>query len=233
MPSIQYFFVSFWMFSILFAFFTVLILFVFANSIWNRKRQQELAELSRRLGLRFFPKRDYSMDERFPFLEKLCRGRNRYAYNILQGEYRGHPVCVFDYHFETRSRDSKGRSKTRHHYFSFFILLVNRNFPELIITQEGWFSKVAQWFGYSDIDFESAEFSRKFIVRSPDKKFAYDICHGQMIEYMLRNQDLSIEIERNCVTLFFGSVLATEQIPVELNRLIEVREMFPNYLMEG
>ena len=40
-------------------------------------------------------------------------------------------------------------------------------------------------FGYQDIKFESAEFSKTFCVRSPDKKFAYDVCNAKMMEYLL------------------------------------------------
>lgn len=105
-------------------------------------------------------------------------------------------------------------------------------FPELLIFREGWFSKLAQWLGYADIDFESAEFSRKFIVRSPDKKFAYDVCHAKMMEYLLRNDDLNLEMERDCLTLSFP-ILSVEKIEFNLQRIVMIREMFPNYLMEA
>lgn len=203
------------------------------SSIAAGKRQEAFKKLASSLGMIFYPGKDYSYDERYSFINKLCRGKNRYAFNIVRGEYRGYAIQLFDYHYETHSTDSKGKRKKHHHYFSFFILQFGRNFPELVIAREGWFSKIAQWFGYADIDFESAEFSRKFIVRSPDKKFAYDICHAQMIEYMLQNSDLSIEIERDCLTLFFPSRLTLEQMVPNLDRLIEIREMFPRYLMES
>ena len=206
---------------------------VILSAFAANKRQEAFRTLANSLGMLYFPGRDHSYDEQYPFLKKLCQGRNRYAYNIIQGRYREHPVFVFDYHYETRSTDSKGRRKTNHHYFSFFILKFDKDFPELVIAREGWFSKIAQWFGYGDIDFESAEFSRKFIVRSPDKKFAYDICHSQMIEYMLANEDLSIEIEHNCLTLFFSWPLKPEQIPPNLDRIVQLRNMFPNYLMDA
>ena len=215
----------------------VVLCLIIAGIVWTailaRKRREAFQQVASSLGMMFYADKDYSYDERYPFVNKLCQGSNRYAYNIIQGEYQGFPVQVFDYHYETYSTDSKGRRQTHHHYFSFFILKFGRNFPELIISREGWLSKVAQWFGYGDIDFESAEFSRKFMVQSPDKKFAYDICHARMIEYMLHNDDLSIEIERDCLTLFFGGVLSPEQIVPNLERLVEVRELFPNYLMDS
>jgi hypothetical protein len=137
-----------------------------------KKRREAMTALAARLGLRFDPSRNRDLARRFQFLDKLRSGENRYAFNVLSGRYRDHDVMAFDYHYETHSTDSKGRRQTHHHYFSFFILLMPLSFPELTIAREGFFSKVAQAFGYDDIEFESHEFSRKFCVRSKDKKFA-------------------------------------------------------------
>ena len=139
-------------------------------------------------------------------------------------------VVVFDYHYETHTTDSKGNQQTQHHYFSFFILLLPINFPELKITREGLLSKIAQALGYEDIDFESAEFSRTFCVRSKDRKFAYDVCNAQMMEYLLANRDLSIEIEGPALALAFDARLSAAEIETDLNRLLEIRLRLPEYL---
>jgi hypothetical protein len=86
-------------------------------------------------------------------------------------------------------------------------------------------------FGYGDIKFESAEFSNAFLVRSPDKKFAYDVCNARMIEYLLANRDLSIEIENNVLALAFTTRLSPEQIETNLQRLVEIRARLPEYLL--
>lgn len=210
----------------------VVIVAVF-SAIAAKKRREAMAALAASLGLQYSAGKDYSFDERYPFLKKLSQGHRRYAFNIITGQYLGHQVQAFDYHYETYSRDSKGNRRTNHHYFSFFILHFAQIFPELTITREGWGSKVAQFFGYDDIDFESAEFSKKFCVRSSDKRFAYDICHARMIEYLLANQDLNLEIEKHCLTLLFNRRLAPEQIKFNLDRLIQLRDLFPDYIMEG
>jgi hypothetical protein len=162
------------------------------------------------------------------FLDKLRRGSERYAFNILSGTYQEHEALLFDYHYRT------GSGKNTHHYYiSFFILHLPVLFPELIIAPEGIFSKIAQAVGYDDIDFESHEFSRKFCVRSKDKKFAYDVCNARMIEYLLSNTDLSIEIEDRVLAISFDSRLAPEKIEPNLNRLITVRSLLPDYLFTG
>ena len=193
--------------------------------IYNKKRREAMAALAARLGLRFNPRKNRGLARQYRFLDKLRRGSNRYAYNILSGNYQGHEVTLFDYHYQVNS------GKHTHHYnFSFFILVLPGSFPELEIDKEGFFSKVAQALGYDDIDFESHEFSRKFRVRSPNKKFAYDVCNGRMIDYLLSNSDLSIEIEGEVMAISFRSRLSPEYIEPNLNRLVTVRSLMPEYL---
>jgi hypothetical protein len=190
-----------------------------------RKRREAMAALAAKLGLYFEPDKNWDIAQRYSFLDKLRAGSNRYAFNIFLGDYKGYDVIVFDYHYRTGS----GKN-TQHHYISFFILHLPASFPELVIGSEGFFSKIAQAVGYDDIDFESHEFSRKFCVRSPDKKFAYDVCNARMIEYLLSNTDLTIEIEGEALAVSFSSRLSPEQIEPNLNRLITIRSLLPEYL---
>jgi hypothetical protein len=202
---------------------------VFA-SIAAKKRREAFMMLAARLGLSYSPAHNRELAARYEFLNRLDQGSNRYAYNVLSGNFQGHPVLAFDYHYETHSTDSKGHRRTHHHHFSFFILQFERPFPELTVSREGVFSKLAQAFGYDDIDFESHEFSRKFCVRSRDKKFAYDVCHARMIEYLMANDDLNIEIEGPVLAMGFSGRLAPERIEPNLHRLVALRSLMPNYL---
>jgi hypothetical protein len=85
-------------------------------------------------------------------------------------------------------------------------------------------------FGEPHIAFESAEFSHAFRVRSSDRKFAFDVCHPKMMEYLLVNQDLTIEIRGNAVAVLFEDWLRPEKVEANLSRLIEIRKLLPNYL---
>lgn len=200
------------------------------SNILNQKRRRELEAVAQRLGLSFSPEKDYSMATRFEFLQHLDRGSNRYAYNVISGTFQGHEVIAFEYHYETKSHSSKGGTKTQHHHVSACLLILPGAFPELTIAKEGFFSKIAQAFGYDDIDFESAEFSRAFCVRSPDKRFAYDVCNPAMMEYLLANRELVIEIDRNVLSLSFETTLRPEAVESNLVRLVELRQLMPDYL---
>jgi len=212
----------------IFVFIAIFIVVLVFGIISARKRREAMFALASKLGLRFDPSKDRSLARRYKFLDKLRRGSHRYAYNILSGNYKGHDVMAFDYHYQTGS----GKD-THHHHFSFFLLEMKAAFPELVIGPEGIFSKIAQAVGYDDIDFESHEFSSKFCVRSSDKKFAYDVCNAQMIEYLLANSDVSTEIDGNVLAISFNRRLSPDAIERNLDRLIAVRSLMPDYLFSG
>ena len=200
------------------------------GTIAARKRREALFELATRLNLNFDAGQDDGIPGRFGFLKQLDQGDNRYATNVISGTYRQYNVLAFDYHYQTYSTDSKGHRTTQHHWFSFFILTLPAVFPELTIRRENFFTRVAEVFGYQDINFESAEFSKTFNVRSSDKKFAYDVCNAQMMEYLLANRDLSVEFENEVIALAFNSRLAAEEFERNLQRLAEIRTRLPEYL---
>ena len=218
------------MFAALVAGFIVLAVF---GALQARKRREAMFSLAQRLNLDFDPGRNHAIPGRFSFLKQLAQGDDRYATNILSGAYQQNEILAFDYHYETHSVDSKGNRTTQHHWLSFFILTLPMVFPELTIRREGFFTKLAEVFGYGDINFESAEFSKNFCVRSPDRKFAYDVCNAQMMEYLLANRDLSIEIENNILALAFNARLSPEQIEPNLQRLVEIRSLMPDYLFNN
>ena len=216
--------------------FIIVLICVVGAIIWGvyagKKRRDAMTELAERLDLQFHPERNYQLADQYSFLDKLRQGSNRYAYNILSGNYQGYKVATFDYHYETHSTDSKGNRDTDHHHFSFFILTLDKFFPELTIAKEGIFSKIAQAVGFDDIDFESHEFSRKFVVRSKDKKFAYDFCNAQMIDYLLGHPNINIEVDQNSLAIGFNSRLRVEEIEPHLDQLIKLRSLMPDYLFD-
>ncbi len=196
----------------------------------EKKRREAFQKLASGLGFSYHPGRDREIPSLYNFLNKLSVGSNRYAQNILDGELDGFPLQCFDYHYETYSTDSKGRRQTHHHHFSFFILTMKKVFPEILIYPEGFFSKIGQFIGFEDIDFESIEFSKAFVVKSKDKKFAYDICHTRMMEYLLRHPDLSIEIEGHCLSFVFSPRLTPEVVEKRLKQMVTLRKLLPEYL---
>ncbi len=209
----------------------MIITLAIVGHIQEKKRREALQALAQQLGFSFHPDKDHGFASQYGFLNNMDSGSNRYAYNIMQGNgHDGSPCTIFDYHYETHSTDSKGRRKTHHHYYSIYSLILPKQFPEIEIKPEGFFAKLSQALGFDDIDFESMEFSKRYQVKSPDKKFAYDICNAQMINHLLRQRDLVIEIEHNVLALTFKGRLNPSEIRTNLDQLLQIRSLIPNYL---
>ena len=193
----------------------------------QRQRVLDLRLLAERLAFDDFnPNRDEAFAMGWGFLSRLAQDSERYAFNVLRGSYHEQTLFVFDYHYQTGS----GKS-TQEHNLTMLMLVFKEIFPQLTIGPENFGLKIAEAFGLAnDIQFESAEFSRKFCVRSPDKKFAYDVCNPQMIEYLLANPGLQIEIQGPVLLLAFESQVPVGLIEFNLQRLIEIRSRLPEYL---
>ena len=168
----------------------------FCSSLANSeaKRRRALFAWAFVNKLDFSAGRDHRLDSRFPRFDCLREGHNRYGYNVMQGSWRGRPMVGFDYHYETYSRDSKGRRTTSHYHFSAVVVTSEVELKPLIVRPEGALDKVAAFFGLDDIDFESAEFSRKFYVKSPDRRWAYDVIHPRTMEFLLAAPRFTIEM---------------------------------------
>lgn len=209
----------------------LVVVLIVVGSKMAKKRRAALAAAAGRLGFSYDPEKNRALGQEYNFLNALRQGDDRYAFDIMRGSHQGQEALVFGYHYETQSTDSQGNRTTTSHYLNVFTLAFPKAFPEMTIAREGFFSKVAQAFGYDDIDFESHEFSRIFCVRSKDKKFAYAICHPLAMEFLLANQDLNIEIEGDKLGFIFSGRLKPEDIERNLSRLLEFRQLVPEYLL--
>ena len=186
----------------------------------EKKRREDLAALAKKLNWRFNPNSDFKLTEKLSFLSWFRRG-DICAYNVFRGYRLEYPVIVFDYTFVAGKYT---------YYWSAFIVEMKTNFPDMIISHESRESRIAEAFGVPHIAFESADFTRAFRVCSSDKKFAYDVCHPKMMEYLLANKDLTIEISDTAVAVYFEDWLRPERLEFNLSRLIEIRKLLPEYL---
>lgn len=173
----------------------------------ERRRSEALRAVAASLDLRFFPKKDHDHDSRYEHFAVFRQGRDRYAHNTMVGlrTIHGHACSVLlgDYHYEIERGSGKSRRTTS---YRFSYAIVNLPFPtagEVIVRPEGVLDRLAAAAGFADINFESAEFSRSFHVKSKDRRFAYDLIDARMMEFLLRTRPPLVEIER-------GRILVTD-----------------------
>ena len=212
----------------------------FTIAAHKERREKQAAAMSakaRELGFKFSASANSRLAGMVRHLDSLDvdKGRDRYALNVAEGSFEGHPVAVFDYHYATSGDWWWPPEWTIHNYVSILLVDLEKEFPELIIGPEGGglFKMIAEAFGGGDIDFESYEFSKQFDVRSKDKKFAYDFCNARMIEYLLENRDTSLEVDNASLAMGFKDMHDVNHIKRRLTSLVEIRSRMPNYLFEG
>jgi hypothetical protein len=199
---------------------------------YQKKRREAFTAWASENGFSYNPNRSRELGRRFVFLNDLNKGSNRYACDSLSGEYQGYAVDAFTYHYETHSTDSKGNRRTHHHFLGVVAIKIEKSFLEMRLSPEGFFSKIGQFLGFDDIDFESVEFSKKFAVRSKDKKLAYDFCNTGMMEYLLQHPDTSLELDGDTLALYDSHRLEPQEIDGYLQRLVEIRSLMPEYLFK-
>ena len=67
-------------------------------------------------------------------------------------------------------------------------------------------------------------------MRSKDKRFAYDVCNPQVIDYLLENRDLNIQIQNCTLALVSDTQWPAKQVEYNLERLGDIRSRLPEYL---
>ncbi len=191
------------------------------------KRRKELSQWAQQRDLNFAPGRAYDMDFRHVGFKCLQHGRSRHAYNIISGQLNDRRITAFDYRYTT------GSGKNRHtHVFSAMIVESPIPLKPLFIRREGFFDKITEFFGADDIDFESAEFSRKFFVKSPDKKWAYAVIHQRMMEYLLTAPEYSIQLAGDSIIAWNAMQFGTSDFQAAFDMIEGMLERLPEYLIK-
>jgi len=191
------------------------------------RRRRALRKLATRHGLTYHKSPDFTIPGAYSFLSRIARGFDRHAFNILRGEYAGQTVLAFDYHYVTLVG-----FRGKHHFVSVFLLEQSAAFPEVEIIPRSLEQRISEALGMTSIAFESVQFNEAFVVRSVDRRFAYDVCHPQMMELLLKRPAASIEIEDGCIAICYDERVQASDIELSLDALVSIRSMMPAHLYE-
>jgi hypothetical protein len=181
---------------------------IYCSHLAAKKRREALRAIAGQLGWDFAPSRDTHHDEEYAHFEIFRRGHSRYAYNTMYGTAtiggHTHPAKMGDFEYKVTSSNGKTTTTTTYTFSYLIVHLPFSGVPDLLIRREGMLDKLAGLVGFDDIDFESAEFSRKYYVKSTDKRFAYDVLHPRMMEFLLAETPPMIDIEYGALCLSDG-----------------------------
>jgi hypothetical protein len=99
---------------------------------------------------------------------------------------------LFEYHYAITSNTGRS-SSTRHYFFVCARVVTGVDMGRVLIRPETWSDKVAGSIGFDDIDFEDAEFSKRFFVKARDRRQAYDLIDGPMMRFLCASSSPSVE----------------------------------------
>jgi hypothetical protein len=102
----------------------------------------------------------------------------------------------------------------------------------LFIRKEGFFDKVGEFLGFYDIDFESAEFSREFCVKSPDKRWAFDVLHQRAMEFLLASPRFALDFQRDGVLATGSGCFNPQQFDDAVRVVTGLLDMLPHSVVQ-
>lgn len=149
------------------------------------ERQRDLRSLASGQGL------DFSIEDPFdtpgePF-SLFREGDGRGVENVMWGFWQGLEFRAFDYWYYDESSDSNGHRSKSYYRFDCLLTTVDALCPQLQISEENVFTRLADALSFRDIEFESEEFNRRFTVKGPDERFATAFCDARMMTWLLRH----------------------------------------------
>jgi hypothetical protein len=181
---------------------------VVLSSAAAKRRRLELSVLANSLGWTF------DESQTAPWREHQCfdcfgKGHSRGAYNTMTGpvEIGGREFSALcgDYTYKVTTSNGKTTTTTTHRFSYLILRMPFGETPTLVIRREGLLDKLAGAVGFDDIDFESEEFSRRFHVKSSDKKFAYDVVSPAMMEFLMPGIPAGVSVAHGLGCLSDGS----------------------------
>jgi hypothetical protein len=154
-------------------------------------------------------------------------GESRRAYNALFGSHRDRDLVSFDYEYETRTVDGK---QTETHVFSVLGMNMGVLMPPLRVDPEGFLDRfVGHLFG-GDIDLESEEFNSAFSVNCPDRRFASDVLHPRMMQYLLQYRQLGWRFEQDSMLVIAEGHRPPAQIDATIEVMDGITSLVPDFV---
>jgi hypothetical protein len=199
---------------------------------WQLRKRKVAAfrAFAARRGWRYV-ERDNRLAKRFlgaPF----GKGSARRCTHVFIGEHRGRLLTAFEYIYEETSGTGDDRRTTTYRN-TVVALSTPAARPTLEVSREGFGRKLLGLVGIRDLQLESDEFNKAFLIRAEDDKFAYDILHPRTMEWMLadqRCQDQPFRFERADLLTWRKGSIDLQTVVWLLDYLCDVLDRVPTYV---
>lgn len=210
-------------------FIILVVVLVLVGQAQAKARREKFGAFVAVQGWSFFPDRRRDPGDDFPGMPLFGQGSNRYAENLLRGTFQNCTVMAFDYHYETIFGTGDDR-RTINYWFT--VVMASPGFPlkPLMIRKSGFFDSIASFFGNDDINFESAEFSRRYHVTAPERRWAFDVITPQNIEFLMHRNPDALTMNNSWLMLYESRVDDPSAILPLFSTVTGLLERMPEYV---
>ncbi len=201
------------------------VILLFAVIAWwmERTRRDPFDIMAEKLNLRHMPGRNHDLVHRYPFIDGLTQRDNRYAFNMMEGTYKGHAVAAFDCRFETPPEGTGGKREPRRRYVSFAVLHHEMHAPTLYIMPAALHAKLPKAPPCEAIKIAPEAPGTPFVVMGDDPEFARRVCQQGLMEYAALFKDCALLLSGDMVALWAPSKFKAEEITQRFERLVKIK----------
>ena len=146
---------------------------------------------------------------------------------IFEGQLGGHEYEAFQYQYTT----SNGKSSTTH-YFQIASIVLPMWAPHVKVSEHGFLDGLGKIMGMQDIQLESEEFNKRFLVQGQDEKFVFDLLHPEMMEMLMRNHSVDFQLNGNRLLVYRTGQIDEEFVMMSRAYLSAFWEKVPGYVRQ-
>jgi hypothetical protein len=175
--------------------FVAFILFILvAHSTYTnfieKKRTEELELIAKKLGFSFSKSGRESTESTHKNFELFSLGHSKELKNEMWGKDLDFTFSIFGYSYRT----GHGQNTMLYNQTVLSLQCKDLNLPKFDLKPEDTIYKIAQIFGYQDIDFEAFPFfSKKYLLRGDDENKVRELFSPDVIKYFEQNQNICVE----------------------------------------
>lgn len=206
---------------------------------WQYKAQQrkvaEFRAFAAEHGWQYLDRGDAKLENRF-LDEPFGVGHDRQARHVFRGEHRDRKILAYEYSYKTYTTDGEGRRRAETHQFTLTSVYLPKPKPVLEIAREGLGRKLLGFVGVRDLQLESEQFNETFHIKTDNDRFAYDILHPRMMEWMLADQralSTTFRFERGDLMTWDRGRIDLAKVQWMLEYLCDVVDQVPSFVWKS
>lgn len=147
---------------------------------------------------------------------------------VITGTHRGAAFVAFEY----RYTESEGDSSTTRR-FTVVALDLPAARPRLQVTRETGMSRFLGRFGFRDLQLESEQFNDTFRIDTDDDRFAYDVLHPRMMEWLLAGARAPFRFDGGQLLAWRPGPVEPEEVVALLGCACDIRDRVPSFVWKA